>query len=278
MTAYKFTSHRQLRDALNSVEKVQKQNIDEYSWGHLNEKNLFKPPGHLTKGGSGRIWRSSKKRKTVVKDTDLIPGLQTYRQKQEKDKRQEMKDVLYEFSLGTMGSVPMPSPNCTETPKREKIDSFRRETSNVSKVSDDSQKPRAESGKSLYSELDDGILVEELGNNELMVKSPQLQPSYFPPKRLKPDDPDYDIMADLTQTLDSEGYLTLKHSFLPSFTSGVTKSDQFNKLRQFEDVVLRKQECREMKVLSGVKAVEHLERRLEEVSTFLFLVIHLNKM
>lgn len=264
MTAFKFTSHRQLRDALNSVEKVQKRNIDEYSWGHLNEKNLFRPPVHLGQGGNGRIWKSSKKKKKPMKDTDLIPGLQTYKQKQETDKRQDMKDVLYEFSLGTMASVPMPSPNCTETPKHEKINSFQKETSNVSKASEDSQKSRVDSGKSLYSELDDGILVEELGNNELMVKSPQLQPSYYPPKRFKPGDPNYDIMTDLTQTLDAEGYLTLKHSFLPSFTSGVTKSDQFNKLRQFEDVVLRKQECRETKVLSGVKAVEHLERRLEE--------------
>ncbi|XP_045197456.2 uncharacterized protein LOC123552124 [Mercenaria mercenaria] len=264
MTAYKFTSHRQLREALNSVEKVQKKNIDEYSWGHLNEKNLFKPPLHLKEGG-GRIWKSSKKKKTVVKDTDLVPGLSTYRQKQQKDNGKEMKDVLYEFSLGTMASVPMPSPNRTEiTPRREIINSFRKEATDVSRVSEDSRKSRVDSGKSLYSQLDDGVLVEELGNQELMVKSPRLQPSYFPPTRSRPGDPDYDIMADLTQTLDAEGYLTLKHSFLPSFTSGVTKSDQFNKLKQFEDTVLKKQECRETKVLSGVKAVAHLERRLEE--------------
>ncbi|XP_060568809.1 uncharacterized protein LOC132727379 [Ruditapes philippinarum] len=263
MTAYKFTSHRQLRDAINSVEKVQKQNIDEYSWGHLNEKNLFRPPMHLTQGG-GRIWKSSKKKKSVVKDSDLVPGLPTPRQKQNKEKGKEMKDVLYEFSLGTMASVPMPSPNRIETPRREKINSFRKETTDVSRASEDSQKLRIDSGKSIYSQLDDGILVEELGNQELMVKSPRVQQSYFPPARSRPFDSDYDIMADLTQTLDAEGYLVQKHSFLPSFTSGVTKSDQFNKLRQFEDTVLRKQDCRERKVLSGVKAVEHLEKRLEE--------------
>lgn len=265
MTAYKFTSQKHLRDALNSVEKVQKANIDEYSWGHLNEKNLYKPPMSVTQSGQGgRIWRSSKKRKTVVKDAGLTPGLQTYRQKQQKDNQAEMKDVLYEFSLGIMGSVPVPPPNKTPI-RQEKLNTFRKEASNISGMSEDSRKIRIDSGKSLYSQLDDGVHVEELRNNELMVQSSGMPPSYFFPKRPKPGDTDYDIMAELTQTLDMEGYLTLKHSFLPSFTSGVTKSDQFNKLRQFEDTVLRKQDCREMKVLSGVKAVAHLERRLEEV-------------
>lgn len=271
MTAYKFTSHRQLRDALNSVEKVQKQNIDEYSWGHLNEKNLFRPPIHLTQGG-GRIWKSSKKKKSVVKDSDLVPSLSTSKQKQDKEKGKEMKDVLYEFSLGTMASVPMPSPNRTESPRHEKINSFRKEASNVSRFSEDSRRSRIDSGKSIYSQLDDGVLVEELGNQELMVKSPRVQQTYFPQAKSRPFDSDYDIMADLTQALDAEGYLVQKHSFLPSFTSGVTKSDQFNKLRQFEDTVLRKQDCRERKVLSGVKAVEHLEKRLEEVTIYVLII------
>ncbi|KAL4233869.1 hypothetical protein ACF0H5_008543 [Mactra antiquata] len=263
MTAYKFTSSRQLRDALNNIEKVQKQNIDEYSWGHLNEKNLYKPPYHLTQAG-GRLWKSSKNKKTKLKNEDLIPGLQTHKPKKQ-DSGTQMKDVLYEFSVGTMGSVPLPSPVKPATsPRRDRLNDFRKETPNISKVTEEPRPLTDDSTKSLYSQLDDGVLIEELANNEMVVNSPQMNSGYYAPKRLKPSDRDYDIMADLTQTLDTEGYLTTKHSFLPSFTSGVTKSDQFNKLRKFESNVLRKQDCREMKVLSGVKAVAHLERRLEE--------------
>lgn len=278
MTAYKFTSHRQLRDALNNVERVQKHNINEYSWGHLNEKNLYRPPINLGDGKGGGIWKSSKKKRSPVRDKELIPGIQTYKEKHtsKKDKGKEMEEVLYEFSLGTLGSVPYPTPSKTVTPRHNKIKEFQKELtsesrmseeskmSKDSRVSKESEKSREKSAKSLYSELDDGVLVEELGNNELMVKSPRMPLNYYLPSKTKPGDPDYDIMADLTQTLDSEGYLTTKHSFLPSFSSGVTKSDQFNKLMQFESSVLRKQDCRETKVLSGIKAVEHLERRLEE--------------
>lgn len=247
------------------MERVQKQNIDEYSWGHLNERNLYRPPIHLADGKGGRIWKSSKKKRSRVKDDDLIPGLQTLGVKHNKGKGKDMKEVLYEFSLGTMGSVPNPTPSKMVTPpRREKIKEFQKEMTSASRMSKESQKSEEEPAKSVYSDIDDGILVEELANNELMVKSPRLPPSYFLPKKTKPGDPDYDIMADLTQTLDADGYLTMKHSFLPSFSSGVTKSDQFNKLMQFEDNVLKKKDCREMKVLSGIKAVEHLERRLQE--------------
>lgn len=266
MTAYKFTSHRQLRDILNNVEQVQKINIDEYSWGHLNEKKLYRPPNFAQQG---RIWKSSKKRKTAVKDSDLLAGLPINSPSSPRATTQgkEMKDVLFEFSVGTMGSVPMPSPVKTNTPPRlDKIEEFRRETSEPKKEEEKSVKSsRDNSAKSLYSQIDDGILVEELPNQEMMVESPRLPHTVYRPKKLRPSDVNYDIMADLTQTLDADGFLTLKHSFLPSFTSGVTKSDQYNKLCYFEDTVLRKQDCREQNVLSGTKAVQHLERRLEEV-------------
>lgn len=270
MTAYKFTSHRQLRDVLNNVERVQKTNIDELSWGHLNEKNLYRPP--IT-SKNGRIWKSSKKRKSAVKDSELLAGFQftspTTPRTTAQD--QQMKDVLYEFSVGTMGSVPVPSPIKTVTPSRpEKVQEYKREAPETVRVADENIEARSASAKSLYSQIDDGILIEELPNNEMMVKSPRLPPSYYMPKKLLPTDDEYDVMTDLTQTLDADGYLTLKHSFLPSFKSGVTKSDQYNKLRNFEDRVLRKQDCREQNVLSGAKAVRHLEQRLEEV-TLIFL-------
>jgi len=266
MTAHKFTSHRQLKDILNNVENVQKNNIDEYSWGHLNEKKLYKPPFEAK---HGRIWKSSKKRKSAVKDSELMSGVNFPSPTSLKTTGQDgaMQDVLYEFSVGTMGSVPVPPKVKTVTPSRpEKIQEFRRDTSNTANMSAGSNRLRDSSAKSLYSQIDDGILIEELPNQEMMVKSPKVPSSYYVPKKFRSPDDDYETLTDITQALDADGYLTLKHSFLPSFKTGVTKSDQFNKLRNFEDTVLRKQDCRERNVLSGAKAVQHLERRLEEVS------------
>jgi hypothetical protein len=37
-------------------------------------------------------------------------------------------------------------------------------------------------------------------------------------------------------------------------------------MKQFESGILRKQDSEEQNVLTGIKAVAHLERRLEEVS------------
>ncbi|XP_052808013.1 uncharacterized protein LOC128236918 [Mya arenaria] len=267
MTAYKFTSQRQLRDVLNNVERVQKANIDEYSWGHLNEKKLYKAPYNDT---HGRFWKSSKKKKSSVKDKDLIPGLKTISSKHKSDNGSKMKEVLYDFSIGTMGGVPFPSPvKSTTLPKKEKVEEFRKETTDMSRVTEESRVSRSfrkdtASAKSLYSELDDGILVEQMPNQEMMVTPPRQIQNQYLPRKMNPSDPNYDVMQDLTQTLDIDGYLTAKHTFLPSFTTGITKTDQFNKLKEFETVVLRKQDTREQKVLSGMKAVQHLEKRLEE--------------
>ena len=263
MTAYKFTSHKHLRDILNNVEKVQQTDINSFSWGHLNEKNLYKQPYSAT---HGRIWKGSKKKKPVIKDSDLflIPNPKQKAKSSPKDTK--MGDVLFEFSVGTTGSVPAPSPSKAETPpRREKISEFKQDVTVSTAAAERGRSSSASSEKSIYSQLDDGILVEELDNHEMVLKSPRMGPTVYQPKKFKPADDDFDMIRDLTQALDSDGYLTMKHTFLPTFTAGVTKKDQFDRLVKFEDSVLRKQDCREKKVLSGEKAVRHLERRLEEV-------------
>lgn len=270
MTAYRFTSHRQLRDVLNNVESVQKKDINDFSKGHLNERKLYKPP-LVDASGNSRIWKSSRRKKTVIKDSDLM--LTSHKQSGGRQVTSQMKDILFEFSLGTTGSVPVPPPSKISTsPRQSKIREFQQEISNVSErktVRETSAKSptvteSVKSEKSLYSDLDDGVLVEELRNDELMMTSPRNPPAMYMAKKLSPSDDEYDIMKDLTQTLDQDGYLTVKHSFLPTFMSGVTKQDQFKRLKQFETSVLRKQDCQETKVLSGIKAVAHLEQRLQE--------------
>ena len=264
MTAYKFTSHRHLRDALNNIETVQKKDIKDFSWGHLNERNLYK---QSLLESHGRIWKSSKKRKTPIRDKDLLADVRIKGSNREDDTDQRMTDILYEFSVGTTGSIPVPPRERRLTPpNRKKLENFKKETSSKMPMDRSESVNRGESAKSVYSQLNDGILVEELDTQEMMVQSPRPKhPFKTLTTGLSPRDPNYDIMADLKQTLDPDGYLTVKHSFLPSFKSGITKQDQYNRMRQFEDSVLRKQDCTEQKVLSGVKAVEHLERRLEEV-------------
>ena len=56
-----------------------------------------------------------------------------------------------------------------------------------------------------------------------------------------------------------------RHQFVETHLGGITKKDQFVKFKDFQSNVLRVSEMFEKGVLSGRKAVEHLERRLYEV-------------
>ena len=274
MTAYKFAAHKHLRSVLDNVEAVQKNDIHDYSWGHLNERNLPSTPAR--QGMQARIWKSSKHMKPLdLKKEQEVKKFQSPRQRTKGNKDKRMKDVLYDFSVGTTGSVPVQSNRKARAtpPRRDKIEEFKRETTEAR-----TSEPRsvsAGSEKSLYTQLDDGVLVEELKPQEMMVTTPRINPAQFLPKKLLPEDENYDIMDDLTQTLDRDGLLTYRHTFLPSYTTGVTKSDQYYKMKQFESSVLRKQDTQEQNVLSGIKAVEHLEKRLNEV--YILILYLLNK-
>lgn len=262
MTAYKFAAHKNLRSVLDNVETVQKNDIHDYSWGHLNERNLNTTAGQ---GLQTRIWKSSKHMKPLdlKREREEVKKSPSPRQKS-RNKDKKMRDVLYDFSVGTTGSVPVQRKRAARAtpPRRDKIEEFKRETTEAK-----TSEPRsvsAGSEKSLYTQLDDGVLVEELKPQEIMVGTPRIYPAQFLLKKMTPEDENYDIMDDLTQTLDRDGLLTYRHTFLPSYTTGVTKSDQYYKMKQFETSVLRKQDSQEQNVLSGVKAVEHLEKRLNE--------------
>jgi len=110
--------------------------------------------------------------------------------------------------------------------------------------------------------LNDGVLVEELKAEEMMI--PREVFAHLAKKQ--PLQEDYDVMEQLSERLDRDGLLTFRHSFLPTYHTGVTKKDQFCKMKQFESGILRKQDSEEQNVLTGIKAVAHLEKRLEEVS------------
>lgn len=120
MTAHKFTAHRHLRSVLDNVESVQKQDINDFSWGHLNERNLYSTPTQISQG---RIWKSSKHIKPIdiKKEREAVKPVSP-KSKPTGNKDKKMKDVLYDFSVGTTGSVAVPSPRKSRAtpPRREK--------------------------------------------------------------------------------------------------------------------------------------------------------------
>ncbi|XP_052087694.1 uncharacterized protein LOC127724685 [Mytilus californianus] len=246
MAAYKFTSHRQLRGLLNDAEVKQKKDIAEFAGGHLNESLLYKPSSEWAsaKWTAGKDTASSSPKSAVSRETNHNEG----------KKMKNVLNVLYDFSVGTSGSLPIPSKKSTPNKKDYKKEyddsrpvSTRKDISPVSR-------------KSIYSELNDGVLVEELKAEEMMLPPPLVAPQM----KKSPPPADYDVMEELTERLDNDGYLTFRHTFLPTHHTGVTKKDQFHKMKQFESGVLRKQDSSEQNVLTGVKAVEHLEKKLKQ--------------
>ena len=271
MTAYKFTSQRQLRDLLNDAETVQKKDIRSYAGGHLNENLLYKPP---------TSWASVKW--TAGKDQPPIKLVQrSVKPPPVKPSKHEtkMKDTLYDFSIGTTGSVPVypgkqkESPRLKYSPVKEDTD---RPESTKRHPSAATRQPSVTSHKSVYTELErDHVLVEELKAEEMMLPSPRV-PS-LPDKSLPPsqeNEEDFRIREEIKRTVEKEDF-GFQHIFLPTHHIGVTKTDQFNKMKNFESNVIRKQDSSEQNVLSGIKAVEGLETHLREVN---ILVVSFNNL
>lgn len=249
MTAYKFTSHHQLKDILNNVETVQKKDIQDYAGGHLNENLLYKPPS---------TWASSKWTAGKDKPMPMVKRSQLVHESKPNEKEKKMKDILYDFSIGTSGTVPM---NTARTPS--KLKKRYSSKSNLTPITQE-RIDSAASEKSLYSQLDDGVLVEELKAEEMMIPMPTTSRTLnsAASKKLHPDE--FADKLDLKNSASKDFIMTFKHQFMPTHHIGVTKTDQYYKLRAFEYDVLRKQDSSEQNVLSGQKAVEHLERRLEQ--------------
>ncbi|XP_060072093.1 uncharacterized protein LOC132551964 [Ylistrum balloti] len=248
MTAYKFTAHKQLRQLLNNAEVVQKKDIKDYAGGHLNQSNLFRPP---TQWGNQK-WNKTSPEPLSTKSKSKSTIVVSTRPPTERDHK--MKDVLYDFSIGTSGSLPT-HPTNRQFKSPRKVSESRTSTRKC---------PSASSNRSLYTDMEkDGVYVEELKTDEVMLSSPRITNSKG--KKLPPvEDNEYTVMEDLAKSLAEEGLLTFRHTFLPTHHMGVTKKDQYIKLMSFETDVLKKKESNEKKVLSGEKAVKHLEERLQQ--------------
>ncbi|CAG5124983.1 unnamed protein product [Candidula unifasciata] len=136
--AYKFILGRHIKSILNDVEDQQKKDIKDFAGGHLNES-----------------WASAYK-ETV----DLTKPMKPQHQGQVSRKERSAKDVLYDFALGPSGVIPSSQGNAGKMPEiRYK---FMKDSE-----TDEKKTPRQKSAGSLYSELDDGVLVEEIPLHEL---------------------------------------------------------------------------------------------------------------
>lgn len=222
---------RNLHDLLEGLTKAHKKDIHDFSGGHLNEANLAKGGVH----GGYRSWRSAKK--PAVKS-------QLPRPTKESAHEAKMKNTFANFSMGTSAATSSKPP-------------FKRlGTKGPVHVA---RKPSA--GE--YSRMDDGVLVEELGDI-MLANSRYSKPKAWVEEDLKDDD-NYDLSSVSQALIKDQNLAKLKHTFVPGHLSGITKKDQYNSFKNFENQVIRKHDAMEQNVLSGVKAVEHLETKLQQV-------------
>ncbi|KAL8584423.1 hypothetical protein ACOMHN_032043 [Nucella lapillus] len=254
--AYKFLKSRQLRELLDGAEGKQKKDIQDFSGGHLNESVLLQ---HYT-ASTRQSWDSAQLPEPVVQRKGLQAAPPP-------DHRPLMHQALFDFSMGTAGVVPPKLSGKKGRPTGTKKYKFLKEDegegSETVPAAMDSP-----STHSLYSELEDGILVEELPASELMLKKTRPKDSTLP--KLKSDPAQ--LAAEDTLYTSGTSFLSprgrsdppFSYTFLPMHSLGVTRQDQFRKMRAFEAGVLRKREASEQNVLSGVRAVEHHERKLHK--------------
>lgn len=244
MSTDALVKEKPLHDLLEGFLKSQRRDIQAYSGGHLNEANLYKHPD----ANSRKSWASSKKPVEVLLKKSEIPARKMYTAEEE-----TMKNTILNFSMGTTGGVHKGE---TRVKKKSPKGAMR------GPVKFDRRESVESAGS--YHKADDGVLVEEIRPPEaLLARSKYLKSQGWAEEDLKYD-------KTFTERENSFGaekdrnLARLKHQFLPGHMEAVTRRDQFVKLKEFESNVLRKQDALETNVLSGVKAVEHLEDKLRQ--------------
>lgn len=152
-----------------------------------------------------------------------------------------MKNTLVNFSLGTLSNMPLP-------PLKNETASIHMEQQSSSQSPTKSRKVSQGSKKNSISgaeSLTDGVNIEEINLPEVML----LRASQ--PGELRRRGTPIDV--------------TMHHEFLAGHLEAITKKDQFIRLKEFENEVIGKQDAAERNVMAGMKAVDHLERKLVEV-------------
>ncbi|XP_050394171.2 uncharacterized protein LOC126812042 [Patella vulgata] len=244
--AYKFVGSRQLKCLLNDAEQKQKKDIFDYTGGHLNAASLKQPAEILAQQ---RGW------KTSALEPDVTASIESERSpnKRFQSKRQDMSEVLYQFSVGTTGSVPNIKRKSTAPQKLL----YLRDINSKNSASKD--------GKKGY--IEDSVFIEELDNQELYMPSARSYTSV---------DGVEDIQEDKSPTktfqpTNHHDKPPFRNNFLPVQTAGITKQDQYRSSKMFESNIINKKASLEQKVLSGNQAVVHHENNLKQgLSTMKF--------
>ncbi|XP_077863788.1 uncharacterized protein C6orf118-like [Saccoglossus kowalevskii] len=245
-------SERRLGDLLDALVNEQRKDIKAYSSGHLNHDKLWKHPTKSTHVS----WESANKPIPVMREPSKIPKPQ-----RDMEGNNKMTGTMYNFSMGTTGSIALP-PVDGRVQKAHRSPSPRASPSPsmfvpppsprlMKRAQEEVTDLRPGSGLSYKS---DNVYIEELMLPEVMLPVPGMRTQ---PKS-KVNEPGY---------VPREGKIGKyqKQRFIQSHLGEVTKRDQFQKFQEFESNVLRRPDAHEQGVLTGKKAVEHLEKKLHEL-------------
>lgn len=223
-----------LHDILNRLEASHKKDIYDYAGGHLNENKLPKSKLDVS---VHTPWSTS--RMTVTQDPSPRPKSRNKSSsvRQSKSLRHDglMTDRMLDFAAGSAGALP---------------DVDGQQTDKLPPLS------RLSHAKSLYSELEDGILIEEappqhmsLAKFRCNIMSSE-QPVQSTSPRQKQAKPNLNLQQ------------LQKVQFSGQF-GGITRKEQYQKLKSIENTVVRKKDTHQQNIMSGTKAVEHIERKLD---------------
>jgi len=267
--AYKFILSHHIKRILNDAEDKQKKDIKDYAAGHLNESVLLKAPISFHR----QSWASAH-----APDIQLVKPSKPQHQPRAQGDKGTPKEALFDFSLGTAGVIP---PFKTNVPKSPDV------RYKLVPAGERSLLPPSRTSQSLYSQLEDGVLIEELPPQELMMRVPRVsQRATMTSKLLSSrsqeavgtDDPQ--ASADLGEQMLTQDPFTSKpsgdlsplpvsplppsYTLLPMHSKGITRQDQYRRMKAFDASVLQKKELSERNVLSGEKAAKHHEQKLQQ--------------
>ncbi|KAI8520891.1 hypothetical protein Bbelb_006450 [Branchiostoma belcheri] len=246
MAETRTVREQELRRLMDTVLDKHRDDILTIASGHLNHDKLYKPPERATH----QPWVSSGKASISLREPSVIPkGQKSVRLQREK--LRQMSETARQFSMGTAGSLPATSLFPSPTGAQVSRSGGERSRTVLPSIGEKDRKDRERLTQSYPTQsretyIDDNVRVEELNMPELLLHSPR-----------RPAEPK-------TKSVDFAHKLrTMKdHTFMQSYLAGITKKEQFSRLKEFESDVMRMGDANERKVLTGQKAVDHHEAKL----------------
>lgn len=267
--AFKFILGHHIKSILNDAEEKQKKDIKDYAGGHLNESQLLRAPLSLNR----KSWQSAK--------ADRIHLTKSSKPQHKPRKKKEAgspKEVLFDFSLGTTGVIPPVKKTLPQTPEVRYRKVTEEELATEREALSGAGVNETLTPQSTYTQLEDGVLIEELPHQQLMMPAPPRTPKKV---RLEDELANNNFDSEDQETVKPEesshssqnspdprkspllSPLQFHYSVMPTQLSGITKRDQYRRMKAFDLSVLQKREMAEQNILSGQKAARHHEQKLE---------------